>query len=58
MHHMIPNILLALAGIAALVGFVIAGLGGLLGLIDPVHALVCCAVTLGGAVYAGGRIEP
>lgn len=53
----IPNILLALAGLAALVGFFIAGLGGMLGLIDPVAAVLYCIVTLAGALYVGGKIE-
>lgn len=57
MHDHIPNILLALAGLAALAGFFIAGLGGMLGLIDPVAAVLYCLVTLAGALYAGSRMD-
>lgn len=57
MNKLIPNLLLTLAGLAALAAFTIAGLGGLLGLIDPIPAIVYCTVSLGGALYAGGKVE-
>lgn len=56
-EKLIPNLLLTLAGLAALAAFTIAGLGGLLGLIDPLAAVIYCAVSLGGALYAGGKVE-
>ena len=57
MEKLIPNLLLTLAGLAALVAFTIAGLGGLLGLIDPIPAIIYCTVSLGGALYAGGKVQ-
>lgn len=57
MQKLIPNLLLTLAGLAALAAFTIAGLGGLLGLIDPLAAVIYCTVSLGGALYAGGKVE-
>lgn len=57
MEKLIPKLLLTLAGLAALVAFTIAGLGGLLGLIDPLAAAIYCIVSFAGALYAGGKIE-
>lgn len=56
MNDPVPNILLVLAGLASLLAFTVAGLGGLLGLIDPVPAVLCCIATFGGALYAGSQV--